>query len=618
MPNPSETATADPRPGLSRQILDLDSRYWIVNIMEMFERLAYFGVRTVVPLYMVLPRELGGPEFNHIAKGFIFAWWAGVQSILPMFTGGYADRYGHKNTVALAIVLKIIGYVMMAYCLEFWSFFAGCMFLAAGTAIFKPGVQGTLVTTLNSSNASVGWGMFYQLVNVGGFLGPVIAGVLRIMDWKYVFLSCAAIVSINFLWLPFYEDPSKHFRKTEGLANPWRVFWTSIKGIAQPRLAIFCLVFSGFWLMANQFFDLLPNTIDDWVDSSGVLAAVGGAFAVPAVPPLLALVLGILYGGVCAAGVLLAMRPDRKTVTEVNNGAYLVVAIALGGALFPALSYVTTGSEQLLVPLVALGLAGLLRLLRVPAKPLGWSVFAVAAVGSFFALSQMFRGSAQQLISMAEAGEQINPEWLVNLNAALIVFTMVFFAYLSSFMRPLTSIIVGMILATIGCFAAGTAAIGLICALGIVVFSMGEMLSSPKMLEYFGSLAPKGQEGLYMGYANMPVAIGWIVGNIYAGQRYEAIGDKVNLAKEHMVNVLDMAPAKVEALPKSEVMEVLANKLDMSVLEAQRLLFDTYQPQWIWYEIAAIGLVSVIGMFLYDRAIRYYDRKKEAAEQAAE
>ena len=117
MAAPPPTAPADdtsPPVSLSAQLKDLDSRFWIVNTMEMFERLAYYGVRTVVPLYMVLSREEGGPELSHEQKGVIFAWWAGMQSVLPMFTGGYADRYGHKQTIAAAIVLKIIGYLMMA------------------------------------------------------------------------------------------------------------------------------------------------------------------------------------------------------------------------------------------------------------------------------------------------------------------------------------------------------------------------------------------------------------------------------------------------------------------------------------------------------------------------
>ena len=196
----SSTDNSTARVGLYDQIAGLDNRFWIVNVMEMFERLAYYGVRAVVAIYMVLALEEGGPQFTHVQKGTIYAVWAFVQSMLPVFTGGFADRYGHKKTIVVAIVIKIIGYVLMAFFKDFYMFGLGCVLLAAGTAIFKPGVQGTLAATLKDSNASVGWGLFYQLVNVGGFLGPVIAGMLRILAWKYVFIACAGIVAINFLW----------------------------------------------------------------------------------------------------------------------------------------------------------------------------------------------------------------------------------------------------------------------------------------------------------------------------------------------------------------------------------------------------------------------------------
>ena len=740
-----------PRESLLTQIRDLDNRFWIVNVMEMFERLAYYGVRAVVAIYMVLAVELGGPEFDHVQKGAIFAAWAAVQSVLPMFTGGFADRYGHKRTIAVAIVTKVLGYGMMATFKSYGLFFVGCVLLAAGTAIFKPGVQGTLAATLKKSSASVGWGIFYQLVNVGGFLGPVLAGVLRLMDWSYVFWACAAIVSINFLWLPFYKDPtqevaeadpegSEHAQRAswslisravslrnarawatgfglvtalwfvlqfdgalglvggalgvamaaavwraprlgaalsvgllvasvlltflgqvdsaqavleatgggrasaafvlkylswaglviapalflfcagkarydEGRTDPLSIYVVSVSGLFQPRVLTFCLVFSGFWLMFNQVFDLLPNVIDDWVDSSGIILTLGHAFSSAAIPTALALALGTLYGGVCAVGVWLAMRPDHRTTAEVPRAAYAVVAIALAGAAWFPLD-VAFGQPWTLLAL-ALGplLALAAREARVPANSLALAAAAPAALGAIWWTRALLLGSAGTLVEMAERGEQVNPEWMVNLNPGLIVFTMIFFAWLSGFVRPLTSIMVGMVIATVGSVLAGTATVGWICLFGILVFSVGEMLSSPKKMEYLATLSPKGSEGLFMGYVNIPLAIGWISGSIFAGNRYEEHGDKVNLARRHLVEVVGMDPDAVAALQKTDVMPTLADRLGLAVSDAQHLLFETYHPEAIWLDIGLIGAVSFVGMLIYDRVIRAVDRK--AAEDAA-
>ena len=67
------------------------------------------------------------------------------------------------------------------------------------------------------------------------------------------------------------------------------------------------------------------------------------------------------------------------------------------------------------------------------------------------------------------------------------------------------------------------------------MFSVGEMMSSPKTNEYLGVLAPEGEKGLYMGYANTPQGIGWAAGSLIAGHVYENQGDKANLAIDYIL-----------------------------------------------------------------------------------
>ena len=100
--------------GLWSQIKGFERRVFLMVWMEALERFAYYGVRMVVPLYIVASVASGGLEFTHIQKGSIYFWWAAVQSLLPVFTGNFADRYGYKKTIAAAIILKVIGYGMMA------------------------------------------------------------------------------------------------------------------------------------------------------------------------------------------------------------------------------------------------------------------------------------------------------------------------------------------------------------------------------------------------------------------------------------------------------------------------------------------------------------------------
>lgn len=235
--------------------------------MEMWERLAYYGVRVVMPIYIMQADEPGGLHFTGAEKGQIYAWWFVVQSILPTFTGGLADRYGYKQTIAASVGLKVLGYVLMATQRTYWGFFLGTMVLALGTAQFKPGIQGSLAQHLNEENSSKGWGTFYWLVNVGAMIGPPFAGLLRGWGWDYVFFGCAAIASINFLMLFTYKEKTGGTKDTRSIVEVFRV---TLRGFFQPRLLMFLGIMSGFWLMMYQLWDLHPNFLSDWVYSGSI------------------------------------------------------------------------------------------------------------------------------------------------------------------------------------------------------------------------------------------------------------------------------------------------------------------------------------------------------------
>src|SRR5256885_14248562 len=85
-----------------------------------------------------------------------------------------------------------------------------------GTAIFKPALQGPLVRARNRRNSSMAWGVWYQTVNIGGWIGPLIALHNRTSSWKYVFYTNAAIICANFVLLATYREPGKAERLARG------------------------------------------------------------------------------------------------------------------------------------------------------------------------------------------------------------------------------------------------------------------------------------------------------------------------------------------------------------------------------------------------------------------
>ncbi len=462
------------------QTRSLARPFWVANIMEMIERLAYYGVRVVIPIYIAQADEIGGLHFTQGDKGFIFMWWALVQSALPVFTGGIADRYGYKRQIVVAILLKGVGYVIMATQREFWPFFAGCLVLAAGTAIFKPPIQGTFVKTLTEKTSGVGWGFFYMVVNIGGFLGPPLAHFLGGYSWPMVFYGCAVLVSLNLLWLLSYQEVESGADKSTGV---WQVAVTTARQLLNVRLLAFLLIASVFWAVLMQLWDMLPNFIVDWVDSASL----------------------------------------------------------------------------------------------------------ARHLPSFM------------LARDASRGPQIAQEWVINFNPFLIILFVAPLSWLvNKWMRRLTSMFFGFLIATLGVYVAGSSMSIYICLAGIACFTVGEMLCSPKMSEYLGVIAPADKKALYMGYANIPLAVGWGYGSFVGGQIYERAGEKAGLALRYMSEVL-----KVQELPdRTQAFAHLTALLGQSPAAVTQLLWDKYDPSQVWTPFAIAGLLAAAALLVFTQWAR--------------
>ncbi|WP_437277464.1 MFS transporter [Sorangium sp. So ce375] len=488
---------APPKLSFAQTIRSLPRSFWMGCTMEMWERLAYYGVRVVMPIYIAQADEPGGLHFSQQDKGTIYMVWALIQSLLPMITGGYADRYGYKRTIFITVWLKIIGYLLMATQRSFTGFLLGVVILATGTALFKPGIQGTLAQSMDKSNSSVGWGLFYWLVNIGAAIGPPLAGYLHGKGWSWVFYGCAAIISLNFLMLLTYKEVDSGADKT---SDAWKVFKDTIKNIWDARLITVILLLSGFWLMMYQLWDLMPNFYTDWISSTSF----------------------------------------------VQNNPWI---------------------------------------------PTSW------------------------LDMKDPRGVQLKQENVLNVNSVSIVLLLVPFSYLVARMKVLSAMTLGILVAIFGILVSGTTSSLYVLFLGILLFSIGEMLTGPKKSEYFALIAPQGKKALYLGYVNIPAAIGPAIGALMAGILYGTRGEKATLALRYLAEKTDLAKGKawngdvaslsdLLGVSRQDAFKTLQATLHIDATEATRLLWDTYQPYEIWYSFAVIGVVSLVGMLLFSRRSR--------------
>jgi hypothetical protein len=198
-------------------------------------------------------------------------------------------------------------------------------------------------------------------------------------------------------------------------------------------------------------------------------------------------------------------------------------------------------------------------------------------------------------------GPQIAQEWVINFNPFLIILFVAPLSWLvNQWMRRLTSIFWGFVIASLGVYIAGSNMSIYICLAGIACFSVGEMLCSPKMSEYLGVIAPPDRKALYMGYANIPVAVGWGYGSFAGGQLYERAGEKAGLALRYMSEVL-----KVSELPdRSRAFATLVEKLGQTPAQVTQLLWDKYDPSQVWLPFAIAGLLAAVALFVFNHYAR--------------
>lgn len=247
--------------------------FWIGSFMELMERWAWYGVFTLFALYLVGSTDDGGLGFNHIQKGNIMSDITGLLYLLPIFTGVIADKIGYKLSLTIAYVILIAGYYLMGTVDTYWSMYFVFMFVAIGAAMFKPVASAIITKSTDKSNGTLGFGIFYMMVNIGGFIGPASSSYLRTTyGWKLIFIQGAVVIGINLLiLLLFFKEPYREKTEKESVGdailNSLKKIWEAVK---DTRLTVLLILMVGFWTMFNQLFYTLPNFIEDWVDSSAL------------------------------------------------------------------------------------------------------------------------------------------------------------------------------------------------------------------------------------------------------------------------------------------------------------------------------------------------------------
>lgn len=441
----------------AKQTWKFPRQFWLVNMMELCERAAYYGFFIVLTLYLT---DIVG--FNDKETGFIGGIFFAGLYLLPPFVGAIGDKIGFRKGLLLAFALLTIGYFFLGV---FHSKPAVIFFLAVvmvGGSFIKPLITGTVAKTTTEINRARGFALFYWVVNIGAFSGKTIVPYVRQgMGVEYVNFFSSGMAFLAFFFVLFL------FRRVDkaGEGKPVSAVLRALVQIfTTPRLIILTLIVTGFWTIQHQLYATMPKYVIR----------------------------------------LLGEQAKPEWYANVNP-AVVVMFVLLVTQLMKRYKAVT-------------------------------SMFVGMVLMPFSALSMSLSPWLQGV-----AGDQITVLWFVTLH-------------------PLTVMMI----------------------IGIAIQGIAECFISPRFLEYFSLHAPKGEEGLYLGFSHLHSFFSAIIAFFLSGF------------------LLDAYCPDPKTLPEG-----------LSAAARAAYYADAHK---IWYYFAAIGLVAAIALFFFRYITNKIDRNKGAED----
>ena len=246
--------------------------FWVANGMELFERLAYYGQQIVFMIYM--RNNLG---FSESEAGQLSGIFGGLIYLLPILGGTLADKWGFRRAFSIAFSILGLGYFligsvgMSAFAgiygdfSQYWLLMAFLVFTAFGGSFIKPSVLGTVAITSKEETKSLGFAIYYWLVNAGAMIGPTIAYFVRDRfgnEFVYIVssISCFAMLAVNLI---LYKDVK--VKANEVVESLGKKIANLFIVLANFKFMIFLLIYSLYWVIFWQEFIIVPYYITDFI-----------------------------------------------------------------------------------------------------------------------------------------------------------------------------------------------------------------------------------------------------------------------------------------------------------------------------------------------------------------
>ncbi len=203
-------------------------------------------------------------------------------------------------------------------------------------------------------------------------------------------------------------------------------------------------------------------------------------------------------------------------------------------------------------------------------------------------------------LGMSKDGQTVYPEGLVNINAMLIMLICFLVAGWSAKIRATSSMALGTFLASCTLIIFGGFNGVWLIVLGIVLFSFGEMLSSPKCSEYLGNIAPNQKKAMYLGFSQLPFGIGWMAESYLGQYFYGEYASKEQISRQVLADN-GLTLAEIQSVPIGEAFEKLVSVTGVDAATLTNQLYVANSIGTVWYIMASVGILSAGGMYIYGK-----------------
>jgi dipeptide/tripeptide permease len=319
--------------------------FWIANFTELFERLAYYGLQAVLAIYLHERLGLSEAETGSIQGIFGFVVW-----FLPILGGAIADRFGFRRTLAAAYGILVAGYFLFASIggewlapvraalPMYWLVIVILIVPALGPGLVKPVVAGTTARASAENVRSLGFSMYYTIVNVGGMLGPLLASFVRTsLGPEAVFIMSGSFsLAMLLLTLFTFKEPTRPpGTEVTSIAQTLR---NMIVVLGNFRFVAFLVIFSGFYVVFWQVYIALPLYVRGYVDPNSpidALIAIEG--------------FGVITTTVLVAYLTRKWRalPTMATGIAITSASWLILLIGNGSWFIAVTLFVLALGEAL-------------------------------------------------------------------------------------------------------------------------------------------------------------------------------------------------------------------------------------------------------------------------------